>query len=128
MHAPTIDSSGSRFRALFGTDQIAIVIADDDARYVDANPAACLLFGLPREELLSRRVFDFSPPEAHDAVSTAWKEFRRTGTQKGQFRLLRPDGTVRLLEFSAVANISPGYHASVLRDVTDNPIYAKPQD
>ena len=31
-----------------------MVIADDERRYVAANPAACLLLRLPEEEVLER--------------------------------------------------------------------------
>jgi PAS domain S-box-containing protein len=44
---------------------VAILVADDDMRYVAANITACELLGYPREELLRLRVTDIaSYPEA----------------------------------------------------------------
>jgi PAS domain-containing protein len=48
-----------RFRAMFESALDAILIADDDAHYLAANPAACALLGLSQEELLQHRVVDF---------------------------------------------------------------------
>ena len=47
-------ASRRRLQALFDTTLDAILLADDQARYVDANPAACTLLGYDREELLRR--------------------------------------------------------------------------
>jgi PAS domain S-box-containing protein len=109
-------ASEAQLRAIFTSALDAIVVADNDARYVDCNPAAEELFGVSRAELLGRTVRDFAAhaPEA----DVAWTEFLRKGTATGLFRLLRPDGAEREVEFSATANVMPGRHVSVLRDVT----------
>src|SRR5262249_7516803 len=55
---PNEQAAGQRrLQALFDTSLDAILMADDQARYVDANPAACALLGYDREELLQRGVF-----------------------------------------------------------------------
>lgn len=111
-------SERRRFQALYSATLDAIVITDDDARYIDANPAACALFGLSKQEFLRRRVPYFAPPEERDASEEAWRQFRRVGKQKGEFRLARPDGDIRLVAFSATADFVPGAHLSILRDIT----------
>jgi PAS domain S-box-containing protein len=83
---------------------------------VDCNPAAEELFGVPRAELLARSVRDFSPPGSD--VDAVWRAFLRKGTAMGTFRLIRPDGGEREVEYSATADVMPGRHVSVLRDVT----------
>jgi two-component system cell cycle sensor histidine kinase/response regulator CckA len=104
-------------RAVFDASLDAMVIADDEGRYTDANPAACDLFGLPRGELLGKRIAEFAAP--HYEQGTNWRSFRQDGRLRGEFPLLRPDGSRRLLEYSAVADVLPGRHLSVLRDVTE---------
>jgi PAS domain-containing protein len=47
--------------ALFENTQEAILIADAESRYVDANPAACALTGYTREELMRLRSKDITP-------------------------------------------------------------------
>lgn len=106
-----------QLRAIFEGAHDAILIADDEARYVDANPAALELFGLSREALLGRRVSEFVEP-AFD-FEAAWGAFLEEGEQRGVIVLVRPDGERREAEFNAKAHILPGRHLSVLRDVTE---------
>ncbi|HEY7518150.1 MAG TPA: ATP-binding protein [Methylomirabilota bacterium] len=109
-------ASEAQLRAIFTSTLDAIVVADDDGRYVDCNPAAEELFGASREALLGRSVRDFTT--APGAAAAAWEEFLRKGTATGILRLRRPDGIERDVEFSATADVMPGRHVSVLRDVT----------
>ena len=94
----------------------AIVIADDEGRYVAVNPAASELFGLSRETLIGRSVADFSEPGFE--VEQAWLSFLELGQGTGEFCLFRPDGEVRNTEYTAVANFLPHRHLSILRDIT----------
>ena len=107
------------FRAVFAESLDAIVLADDEARYVEANPAACALFGRSREEMLRRRVPELAPPSLRPDAERAWREFRKAGSQKGEFEVARPDGSIRMVEYSAKADVVPGRHLSILRDVTE---------
>ncbi|WP_152041631.1 PAS domain S-box protein [Salinigranum salinum] len=115
--ARALEESESRFRALFERSLDALVLADDEGRYVDVNPAACELYGLSREELLGKTAADFAPPE-YD-FEAAWSAFLEQEATRGEFELVRPDGDVRIAEFAARANVRPGEHLSILRDVTE---------
>jgi PAS domain S-box-containing protein len=95
----------------------AVLVADDERHYVDVNPAACELLGRTRDELLSMRVDDVLPTGTAD-VGGLWREFLREGSQAGEFTLERHDGRTVAIEFRARANVTPGRHVSVLRDVT----------
>ncbi|MBX0298267.1 bacterio-opsin activator domain-containing protein [Haloarcula nitratireducens] len=110
-------ASEQQFRAVFEAAFDAILIVDDDAKYVDVNPAACALFGLPRDDLLGHTIADFAA-DGYD-VETAWQDFQAAGLDRGLFPLVRADGEHRLVEFAATPNILPGRHLSVLRDVTE---------
>jgi two-component system cell cycle sensor histidine kinase/response regulator CckA len=105
-------------RAIFDGALDGMLLADDDGKYVDANPAACTLLGVGRDELLGRSITDFAAPDY--ATMDEWKAFGEQGRMRGLFPLVRPDGVRRTLEYSAVANVLPGLHLSVLRDVTEN--------
>lgn len=95
----------------------AMLIADDRGYYVDANPAACALFGLPREALLGCCIADFAQTEFD--FDQAWQAFLVQGQGRGEFALVRSDGTVREVEYAATAHITPHHHLSILRDVTE---------
>jgi two-component system cell cycle sensor histidine kinase/response regulator CckA len=105
-------------QAIFDGALDAMLLADDSGRYVEANPAACELLGLPREQLLGRSISDFAA--ANYSVTDAWQSFVEQGRMRGSFPLLRADGALRELDFSAVANVLPGLHLSILRDMTDS--------
>jgi PAS domain S-box-containing protein len=105
--------------ALFENTQEAILIADAESRYVDANPAACALTGYAREELTRLRVRDLTPIAGQDSGIRQWREFLRTGKMEGEYQVRRRDGTTVEVEFRAVANFLPGLHLSVMRNITE---------
>ncbi|MFP5265023.1 MAG: PAS domain S-box protein [Blastocatellia bacterium] len=117
--AKALGETEREFRAVFDNALDAILVADDQGRYVDANRAACRLFGAPREELLDSKLADFVEPGQEPEILEAWRVFLGQGEQKGVFRLRRRDGAVRELEYTAKANFIPGRHLSVLRDITE---------
>jgi PAS domain S-box-containing protein len=112
-------ASRGRLQALFDNTLDAVLLADDQARYLDANPAACTLLGLDHDDLLRRTVFDITPPQDAAAGRAAWDAFLREGSQAGEYAVRRPDGTRVVVEYRAVAHVQPGLHLSVLRDVTE---------
>jgi PAS domain S-box-containing protein len=105
-----------QLRAFFEGAIDAMLIADDEGRYVDANPAACELLGLCKAEVLGCRISDFAEP--HFDFVEAWCSFLEQGLVTGEFRLLRPDGTVREVQYASTANFLPHRHLAVLRDIT----------
>ncbi|MDB4946967.1 MAG: Blue-light-activated protein [Labilithrix sp.] len=111
-------SSEQLLRGIFDGSRDAMLLADDSGTYVDVNPAACELFGLSRDELVGRNAADFAAP-GYDGRAQ-YRIFLKDGHMRGRFPLRRLDGTQRVLDFSAVASVTPGLHLSVLRDVTEH--------
>jgi len=106
-----------RYEAVFEKSPDAIVIADDEGRFTEGNPAVTELLGVSKDDLLGRRIDEFASEEFDFA--TAWQEIQEFEQDRGTFPLVRPDGTERIVEYHAVADIMPGQHLSVLRDVTE---------
>ncbi|MFB3905627.1 MAG: PAS domain S-box protein [Acidobacteriota bacterium] len=110
--------SESRLRAVFAVSPDAIIITDDDGRFVEANPAAAALFGFQdQKELIGIGLLDCSLP-GHD-LDQFWAALRSCGCYQGEHHLVRRDSTALLVEIFAVANIRPARHLAVLRDITD---------
>jgi PAS domain S-box-containing protein len=109
--------SEEQFRAVFDNAHDAMVIIDDDGRYVDVNPAACELYGLTRDALLALSVADIT--RAGAAPTRSLKDVFHRGTGAGAYTIVRRDGTQRETEYTATANVLPGRHLSILRDVTE---------
>ncbi|MGI0485749.1 PAS domain S-box protein [Pantanalinema rosaneae CENA516] len=107
----------SQWQGLFDNALDAIAITDDAGYYTDVNPAACALLGVAREELIGLRVADFSDPALD--FDQLWTAFLQSGQLSGEYRVYRRDGTVRDVEFNAVANFIPHRHLSILRDISD---------
>jgi PAS domain S-box-containing protein len=110
--------SERRFRAVFECSLDAVLLVDDDRVFVDANPAACELFATSCEKLSGRRLEEFSaaPPKR---IDEGWAAFIAEGRSEAEWLILREDGTERLVDYRATANILPGQHLAVLRDITD---------
>ncbi|MFN2516928.1 MAG: PAS domain S-box protein [Pyrinomonadaceae bacterium] len=113
-----LERSEERFRAAFDNALDAMLIADDNANYVDANPSACAMFGVSKEEMLRCKLSDFVDPGREHEFRKAWQSFLEAGQHVGEFRLFRPDGTTCELEYRAKARLLPNRHLWVLRDVT----------
>lgn len=105
------------FRRVFEASIDGMVIADDTGRYVDANPAACALFGLPKEALLGCSLTDFA--DSSYKGSQVGLEFQHLAHYRGRLRLRRPDLTTRDVDYTAVPNLVSHRHLFVLRDVTE---------
>lgn len=113
------DPSIEHFDALTATEPRpnapAILLADDDRRYVHATPAAARLSGHSLARLLTMRVEDVARATERAAVPEAWSRFVADGRMGGPYVLERPDGTEVQVRFAAKANTPwPGSHASLL--------------
>jgi two-component system, cell cycle sensor histidine kinase and response regulator CckA len=108
----------SQFRAIFEGAPDAMLLADDHARYVDGNPAALALLEVSLDELRKLRVQDLAkiPPDV--TFEDVWRSFLNAGRSEGEVMLVRGGGRPLVAEFRAKANIVPGLHLSVLRDVS----------
>src|SRR5439155_21926703 len=108
-----------QFKALFDSALEAVVVVDDERRYVDANEAAATLLGVRREALIGLRIDDFVIGADRGGVAGAWQRLVAEGEQQGEVTVVRPDGEIRVAEYSARANFLPGRHLSIMRDVTE---------
>ena len=92
----------------------AVLLADEERRYVDANSAACSLLRREREEIVGLRVDDLVVAPA-EAVARIWREFIVSGSMRGEVVLRDREGEPLGLDFHALARVQPGMHLAVLR-------------
>jgi PAS domain S-box-containing protein len=107
-----------KLQAAFEHALDAILITEGSV-LTDANPAACALVGLPRERIVGRSFQEFHRPRDGQEVERLFATMLAEGAVRGDIDVIRGDGTIRRVEFSATANILPGVHLSLLRDVTE---------
>ena len=114
-----LEASRAQLQALFDHALDAIVLADDQGRYTEVNPAVSALTGYSRDELLGMRAADLVATDQQPAeMANRFATFLAVGAESGTFALRHKDGHVVQTEYRAVAGIQPGVHLSILRDVT----------
>lgn len=117
---PTPDPSQTRGilekAALAAID--VILVADDDRRLVEVNEAAADAFGMPRCEIVGRRIDEFFANPAGKTMPAAWSDFVARGVYSGSCETKVP-GRARKFDIRCKANFEPGLHVSVMREVSE---------
>jgi len=112
-----LDRARDQYQAAFEEAIDAVYIMNDDARILKANPATAELYGRDTAELRGRSITEFLPDE-YDPEAV--KEFlKQPNTDPGEVTIITDDGTEREIEISSAANIVPGQHLVIARDVTE---------
>jgi PAS domain S-box-containing protein len=107
------------YRAIFEAALDALVVVDDEQRFIAANPSACDIFGVSLETLLTRNLLDFIDRGEQPGAQHLWQQFRERDRSQGEIRIRRFDGTFIDVEYRATADISENRHLSVLRPLTE---------
>ena len=105
------------FSSIFQHVLDGILIVDNEANCLDANPAAAAILRLPINKLIGRNVGRFLVDR--DAFTQKWNSFLQNKSERGRARLLAGDGTTLFVDFTAAVNYLPGRHVLVLCDVTE---------
>jgi two-component system cell cycle sensor histidine kinase/response regulator CckA len=105
------------FRAIFFDAADAMLILDDDRRVVEANPAACSLFGLTADDMRAQSL-DTLMSGDEEAVTSAWHELLALGEAKREHRVAHAAGT-RTVECSYRARVHAHRHLCIARDITE---------
>jgi PAS domain S-box-containing protein len=107
--------SQATVRAIFENSLDGIVIFEGTGLCMEANVAAAALVGVPREELIGSRLSDFCDKGFEDV----WGDPSVNQNGRGQFWLQLKNGARRMVDYCFRANILPGQHLAVLRDITE---------
>ncbi len=106
------------FKSIFDKALDIILVANDDGQFTQVNETACKKLGYSREELLGMGVSDITYTPMQSYKDKKWADFLCTGTDEGEYLLETKMGDVIHTEYRAIANIRPGQHLSILRDVS----------
>ena len=115
MSEEALRKSEATVRAIFENSLDAIVIFDERGRFVEANEAAAALLAAPRSDLIGSTIHKF----AGEGFDREMERMRISQSGRGQFNVRRPDGTERMVDYCFRANILPGRHLGVMRDITE---------
>ena len=103
-------------RAVLFHPAAAVLLADDDRRYLDASFGASKLLGRPREKLIGCKLDDFLEPTFRPVIAERWRSFLDKGEQDGTLPLIGAEGGLRTVDYSAKGNLLPLRHLLVLRE------------
>lgn len=104
-----------RIRSLISRSEVAVLVADDRARYVAVNEAACALTGYTESELVGMSLPDLTAPVDAAVADRLWTAFVDHRRQRGDFALWAKDRSAVIVRYEAIANVVPGLHVSFLR-------------
>ena len=112
-------ASEARFRSLFESTADAVIVIGGDGRVRDANPAALVLFGATREEMLTSvpLTHETAPGATEAAIAAACK----TGEWSGELGFVRRSGGVITVEalLRPLAGAEEGQLVAAVRDVSE---------
>ncbi len=102
--------------AVFERANDGMAVVDRELRYVDANPAVCEMFGLTKAEILGREVGVITASKI--GSTQLRKQMELTGEALEEIEYQHTDGSKKRLECRITANIRPGFHLVIIRDIT----------
>ncbi len=110
-----------QYRSIFESTLDALFISDRDEFIVEANPAACRMFGYTYEEFVGLRTSDLLHPSDRHLVAESMDAVISGETFAGQARCLRKDATMIHVEGLATPFTFKGetHFLTINRDVTE---------
>ncbi len=112
-----LQQSEQYLRAIYDYSFTAIVVGDDEGRYLQVNDFACQLFGYSREELLQMSVSDLQVLNNIPAEEL-YSNYVNKGFEQGEFHFINGKGNKVITLYQAV-RIRDNFNVSILIDVTD---------
>ncbi|MBA2877706.1 two-component system, sporulation sensor kinase E [Anoxybacillus kamchatkensis] len=104
-----------KFRSVFNHAMDGIVLIDDKQRIFDANPAACRIFALQKEQLMKKSLHTF-------IASNDLNKFHmwlRNEEEEKEFALIDGEGKKKIVELSFKPNIIEHVGLMMVRDMTE---------
>jgi two-component system cell cycle sensor histidine kinase/response regulator CckA len=110
--------SEDRFRTYIINSPHAIFVCNENGRYVEVNPASCIMTGYDEEELLTMSLPDLLPPESMGWLSIRFQEVLETGHTSGEAAFRRKNGEIGYWSLAGV-KLSPSKCIGFMTDITE---------
>lgn len=110
-----MESRDAFFRAAFDAAPDGIIVFGDDGAYIYANQAAADIYELPREDLVRRRVGDFTLRADQFKLEGWFATLRERRVLEGRHRITGAQGGERFVSFRTRADFLPGRHITIVR-------------
>ena len=106
----------AKYRMLLEHSSDAVLVFDDEGRFLEVNPRLCRLLGRGREELLRMNVLDLLPEEELARQPVSYADLRAGRTVRRERRLLRKDGT-RVRVEAVGSLVAEGKMQAIIREL-----------
>lgn len=106
------------YQAFFEHAFNAMFILSDDAKIIEANLSASTLLQQPKKALIGKLIWQFMPEKHKKRAKQNWQKFLSTQQQEGLFSVIDQAGEEHFTEYRVIANIEPGKHMGIIRDIT----------
>ena len=108
----------AHFKAVFDGALDGIIMFNDDLRVLSTNQAASAIVAPTPDDSAHRSLLDLVVREDHERLIVDREELLTLGEVRGQLRLHGANAEPVDVEYAARANIVPGRHVAVVRDIT----------
>lgn len=116
---------GDESTTLWQASWNALAIVDDERRYLRINEGTTRMLGASAEDVLDRRIENFTPEERRSLLSALWRKFERSRGLQGFYEVQRSDRSRVMVEFRASRDVEPGRHLIVAREVYSGALASK---
>jgi PAS domain S-box-containing protein len=101
-------------RANGSGSSIALLVVDDDRVCLEANLAACRLFGMSREGVLGHPIDEFLAEDMRERLDNVWRAFREGGGHAGPFSVAVPEASTERVDINVTSGVLPGRHLLIV--------------
>jgi PAS domain S-box-containing protein len=108
----------ARYRTLFDHAQVGVLLADAQSYYLDANPAACAMFGYSREDFIGLHASDIVVQAEAPHIDQALEEIHGRADHRREWQFRRRDGSVFVADVVATT-LPDGTLLGLIRDLSD---------
>ncbi|WP_395062375.1 PAS domain S-box protein [Flavobacterium sp.] len=95
-----------------------VFVLDEKGNYLEVNPAASIITGYTKEELLTMKYGDLASPDSVHDYHTQYKILLEKGKYRGEFKALHKNGEVRWRLVDAIV-LSENRILGFVKDITD---------
>lgn len=114
--------SETQFKAVFNSSLDGMLIINDESKCLDANPAACALFGLTHEQMTNVYINDYLRDGDKSEFKEKWQLLLEHKIHRGEYILVSSKKSKLNVELASTNTFLPGKHLFVVRDITQRKI------
>lgn len=112
------EESISQFRNYVENAPDGVFVADEMGNYLEVNPAASLITGYSKEELLCRSIKDLTPEDSKKFAYQHFNTLLKTGSSKDDLKFIHKSGEIRWWSVEAV-KLSECRFLGFVKDITE---------